>query len=199
MTTLAGLTVFCLWNHAYSCCTTANVQIKSLENVISIVWRNWIRLKLISFSYLPIDHYIFSRCPWKYHWAWQGRLEWMCFIKLIKFYLVSRKTFLLYCILTFHKVFLFFALQIIWGHTYFCLYCIILCCRIKHSPWHCRVAIQFKYCFPIIGLHCILISMSMVCSLEMPVPSQGHYGFHSFPVVDWFCLFIYLSVLTFPW
>jgi hypothetical protein len=29
-------------------------------------------------------------------------------------------------------------------------------------------------------------------SLEMPVPSQGHYGFHSFPVVDWFCLFIYL-------
>jgi hypothetical protein len=29
-------------------------------------------------------------------------------------------------------------------------------------------------------------------SLEMPVPSQGHYDFHSFPVVDWFCLFIYL-------
>jgi hypothetical protein len=26
----------------------------------------------------------------------------------------------------------------------------------------------------------------------MPVPSQGHYGFHSFPVVDWFYLFIYL-------
>ena len=23
----------------------------------------------------------------------------------------------------------------------------------------------------------------------MPVPSQGYYGFHSFPVVDWFCLF----------
>jgi hypothetical protein len=35
-------------------------------------------------------------------------------------------------------------------------------------------------------------------SLEMPVPSQGHYGFHSFLVVDWFCLFIYLWVLTFP-
>ena len=32
----------------------------------------------------------------------------------------------------------------------------------------------------------------------MPVPSQGHYGFHSFPVVDWFCLYIYLWVLTFP-
>ena len=32
----------------------------------------------------------------------------------------------------------------------------------------------------------------------MPVPSQGHYGFHSFPVVDWFCLFIYIWVLTFP-
>jgi hypothetical protein len=26
----------------------------------------------------------------------------------------------------------------------------------------------------------------------MPVPSQGHYCFHSFPVVDWFCLFICL-------
>jgi hypothetical protein len=32
----------------------------------------------------------------------------------------------------------------------------------------------------------------------MPVPSKGHYGFHSFPVADWFCLFIYLWVLTFP-
>ena len=31
----------------------------------------------------------------------------------------------------------------------------------------------------------------------MPVSSQGHYGFHSFPVVDWFCLFINLWVLTF--
>ena len=35
-------------------------------------------------------------------------------------------------------------------------------------------------------------------SLEMPVPSQGHYGFPSLPVVDWFCLLIYLWVLTFP-
>jgi hypothetical protein len=34
--------------------------------------------------------------------------------------------------------------------------------------------------------------------LSMPVPSQGHYGFHSFPIVDWFCLFIYLWVLPFP-
>jgi hypothetical protein len=25
---------------------------------------------------------------------------------------------------------------------------------------------------------------SLPISLEMPVPSQGHYGFHSFPVVD---------------
>jgi hypothetical protein len=32
----------------------------------------------------------------------------------------------------------------------------------------------------------------------MPVPSQRHYGFHSLPVVDWFCLLIYLWVLTFP-
>ena len=34
-------------------------------------------------------------------------------------------------------------------------------------------------------------------SLEMPVPSQGHYGFPTFPVVDWFCLFVNLWVLPF--
>jgi hypothetical protein len=27
--------------------------------------------------------------------------------------------------------------------------------------------------------------------LEMPVPSQGHYGYHSFPVVDLVCLYTY--------
>jgi hypothetical protein len=32
----------------------------------------------------------------------------------------------------------------------------------------------------------------------MPVSSRGHYGFKSFQIVDWFCLFIYLWVLTFP-
>ena len=42
------------------------------------------------------------------------------------------------------------------------------------------------------------LSMQPTNSLEMPVPSQGHYGFHSLPVVDWFCLFIYVWVLTFP-
>jgi hypothetical protein len=26
----------------------------------------------------------------------------------------------------------------------------------------------------------------------MPVPSQGHYGFPRFPVIDRFCLFVYL-------
>jgi hypothetical protein len=30
----------------------------------------------------------------------------------------------------------------------------------------------------------ILKSDSPTISLEMPVPSQGHYGVHSFPVVD---------------
>ena len=33
----------------------------------------------------------------------------------------------------------------------------------------------------------------------MPVPSQGHCGFPSFPVVNWFCLFVDLWVLPFPW
>jgi hypothetical protein len=30
------------------------------------------------------------------------------------------------------------------------------------------------------------------------IPSQGHYCFPNFPVVDWFSLFIYIWVLTFP-
>jgi hypothetical protein len=36
--------------------------------------------------------------------------------------------------------------------------------------------------------HYVLIIMGYLIqptiSLEVPVPSQGHYGFHSFPVVD---------------
>ena len=32
----------------------------------------------------------------------------------------------------------------------------------------------------------------------MHVSSQGHCGFPSFPVVDWFCLFVDLRVLPFP-
>ena len=28
------------------------------------------------------------------------------------------------------------------------------------------------------------LKIALVISLEMPVPSQGHYGFHSFLVVD---------------
>ena len=37
-------------------------------------------------------------------------------------------------------------------------------------------------------------------SLEMPVPSQGHYGFHSFPVVfsptDFVCIYTYEFLLS---
>ena len=83
----------------------------SRRNIISFVWRNWIRLKLISSSYLPIDRYAFSRRPWKYHSARQSRLDWTCFTSLVKFYLVSRKTFLLYSILTFHKVVFFITTE----------------------------------------------------------------------------------------
>jgi hypothetical protein len=41
-------------------------------------------------------------------------------------------------------------------------------------------------------------SVQPTISFAMPIPSQGHYGCHSFPVDDWFCLFIYLWVLIFP-
>jgi len=36
-------------------------------------------------------------------------------------------------------------------------------------------------------IHQVVIFLNLIqptISLEMPVPSQGHYGFHSFPVVD---------------
>jgi hypothetical protein len=48
------------------------------------------------------------------------------------------------------------------------------------------------------GRWLMMLDNFTVSSSEMPVPSHGHYGLHSFPVVDWFCLFIYLRVLTFP-
>jgi hypothetical protein len=38
--------------------------------------------------------------------------------------------------------------------------------------------------------HIMLIQPTI--SLEMPVPSQGHYGFHSFPLLtDFVCLYTY--------
>jgi hypothetical protein len=40
------------------------------------------------------------------------------------------------------------------------------------------------------------ILMSSIFIWFYPVGKDA--GFHSFPVVDWFCLFIYLRVLTFP-
>jgi hypothetical protein len=124
---------------------------------------------MIAYSYLPTDRYVFSRRPWKYHSARQGRLDCTCFTSLVKLYLVSRKTFLLYFILTFHKVG-FFCTTDNWS-AYIFLYCIILCWWIKHSTWHCRVAIQFEYCFPIICL-CIdiyeygMLSIGFDCCLE---------------------------------
>ena len=33
-------------------------------------------------------------------------------------------------------------------------------------------------------------SQAQVTLTYFDYPSQGHYGFHSFPVVDWFGLFI---------
>ena len=35
-------------------------------------------------------------------------------------------------------------------------------------------------------------------SLEMPVPSQGHYGFHSFPVVDLILSVYIIMSFNFP-
>jgi hypothetical protein len=37
-----------------------------------------------------------------------------------------------------------------------------------------------------------LLVIQPTISVEMPVPSQGHYGFHSFPVVYFVCLYTYV-------
>ena len=62
------------------------------------------------------------------------------------------------------------------------------------SPWSrlelTSVVIGTDYFILILVLFGALKSDSTHHFLEMPVTSQGHYGFHSFPVVDWFCLFI---------
>jgi hypothetical protein len=122
----------------------------SRRNIISIVWSNWIRLKLISSSYLPIDRMYFPAV--RENTIQHDRVDsiGLVFTSLVKFYLVSRKTFLFYSILTLQNYF-FFAQQKIEVHAYFCLFCIILCWWIKHSTWHCRVAIQFEYCVQLLG------------------------------------------------
>ena len=73
-TTMAPISLWC--SKVVWCCKVSSVLwfrnrwydftfvIRSSKiNVISIVWRNWIRLKLISSSYLPIDRYVFLRRP----------------------------------------------------------------------------------------------------------------------------------------
>ena len=76
---------------------------------------------------------------------------------------------------------------------------IFLIVFVKHktriSSFHKQISSSSKWKTSLFALNDMI---QTTISLEMPVPSQGHYGFHSFPVVDWFCLFIYLWVLTFP-
>ena len=80
----------------------------STRNIISIVWRKWIRLKLISSSCLPIDRMYFPAV--RENTIQHDRVDSMgrVFTSLVKFYLVSRKTFLFYSILTVHN-FCFFC------------------------------------------------------------------------------------------
>ena len=47
-------------------------------------------------------------------------------------------------------------------------------------------------------LDLLCLKLGIIYSLEMPVPSQGHCGFPSFPVVNWSCLFVDICVLPFP-
>jgi hypothetical protein len=80
----------------------------SRRNIISIVWRNWIRLKLISSSCLPIDRMYFPSV--RENTIQHDRVDSIgrVFTSLVKFYLASKKTFLFYSILTVHNFFFFF-------------------------------------------------------------------------------------------
>ena len=60
-----------------------------------------------------------------------------------------------------------------------------ICCVVS-----CHVSLVHHYLAWFVLFHLMHHLIQPTISLEMPVPSQGHYGFHSFPVVDWFCLFI---------
>ena len=69
-----------------------------------------------------------------------------------------------------------------------CLVCLMLSVPLDCSYWivpsvfmnvHCKI--MDLYSTPTYVLQYIV---QPTISLEMPVPSQGHYGFHSFPVGD---------------
>ena len=97
---------------------------------------------------------------------------------------------------------------------------IIYCCIEYTSPWagfkptafvvianyHTMTTTTIPSYFGICFIFNVRINLQLTASvviqppisLNMPVPSQGHYDFHSFPVVDWFCLFINSWVLAFP-
>ena len=59
-------------------------------------------------------------------------------------------------------------------------------CKSKTKP----LMFNTSYCFcyqNTVYITCNMnafFSFDLLISLEMPVPSQGHYGFHSFPIVD---------------
>jgi hypothetical protein len=61
-----------------------------------------------------------------------------------------------------------------------------LCCRVL---WCVYFWLSLRYSLT-------FLIVSSVFSNVIPVPSQGHCGFPSFPVVDWFCLFVDLWVLS---
>ena len=72
------------------------------------------------------------------------------------------------------------------------------------EPWthHFCIGITFLKIIreaALVGLRKIWLGLIQpTISLEMPVPSQGRCDFPSFPVVDWFCLFVDFCVLPFP-
>jgi hypothetical protein len=76
-----------------------------------------------------------------------------------------------------------FPLDIIKSKT--CKYCILYLIQLLIYTF-CFIYLLQKATFTAITIkgHFYNSNKNTKLSLEMPEPSQGHYGFHSFPVVD---------------
>ena len=80
----------------------------------------------------------------------------------------------------------------------FILSAIVIILPYKNTYW-CHLNELLIHIYIVYKRHNVELNLIQpAISLEMPVPSQGHCGFPSFPVVDWFCLLVDLWVLPFP-
>jgi len=89
----------------------------------------------------------------------------------------------------------------LFSFMWWCVLFVFVLCTQCCKSWDCPFFISHSVFYSVHWFHhlrgirakinhiyvniCIYLNLIQpTISLEMPVPSQGHYGFHSFPVVD---------------